>query len=154
MIQRIQTIFLLLGIIALGLFNIYPYWVTTATDNQESFQLMSYGFVTIESGRAETIYGLYTVVAGIAIMALLVMLIEVLSYKNRILQMKLAIANSFIMSLDLVLMTYLIVSLQDEYQGSFGLGLFIFALAMLFNITSRRFIQRDEKLVRSVDRLR
>ena len=34
------------------------------------------------------------------------------------------------------------------------LGIFVFALAMILNILARRFIQKDEKLVRSVDRLR
>jgi hypothetical protein len=58
------------------------------------------------------------------------------------------------MSINLVLMTYFIITLQEVYQGSFGIGIFIYALAMLFNIVARRFIQKDENLVRSVDRLR
>ena len=58
------------------------------------------------------------------------------------------------MSISLVLMTFLIVDLQEEYEGTFGLGIFAFAIAMLLNILARRFIQKDEKLVRSVDRLR
>ena len=52
------------------------------------------------------------------------------------------------------MMTYFIISIQNEYEGTFGFGLFIYAMAMLLNIVARRFIQKDEKLVRSVDRLR
>jgi len=154
MIQRIQTVFLFLAIIALVLFNMNPYWIILPSDNGESFRLMSYGFVSYIAGDATTEYGLYTVVAGISGIAVILLLIEVFSYKNRLLQMKLAIGNSFLMSLNLGLMTYFVISLQNEYEGSFGLGLFIYAMAMLLNIVARRFIQKDEKLVKSVDRLR
>jgi len=81
-------------------------------------------------------------------------LIEIFKFKNRVVQMKLAIANSFLMSINLALMTYFVIILQKEHVGGFGIGIFIYALAMLLNILARRFIQKDEKLVRSVDRLR
>ena len=154
MIQRIQTVFLFLAIIALAFFNINPYWIIQPSDNGESFSLMSYGSVSYISGEATTEYGLYTTVAGISAIAIIILLIELFSFKNRLLQMKLAIGNSFLMSLNLGLMTYFVIGLQKESQGSFGIGLFIFAIAMLLNIVARRFIQKDEKLVRSVDRLR
>ena len=85
---------------------------------------------------------------------MIIVLMEIFKFKNRLLQMKLAIANSFLMSINLALMTYFVITLQKDHVGGFGLGIFVFALAMLLNILARRFIQKDEKLVRSVDRLR
>ena len=154
MIQRIQTVFLFLAIIALGAFNTFPYWQGATKGDDENNLLMSYGFARMIDGELSIQYGLYPIVAGISAVALIIMLIEILQYKNRILQLKLAIGNSLLMSVNLVLMTYFIINLQEEYQGSFGIGIFIFALAMLLNILARRFIQKDERLVRSVDRLR
>ena len=154
MIQRIQTVFLFLAIIALVAFNIFPYWQTIAGQGEENFLLMSYGYISASEVSAFPKLSLYTLVAGISALAIIIVLAEIFQFKNRVLQMKLAIANSFLMSINLALMTYFVISLQNEYQGTFGTGIFIYALAMLLNILARRFIQKDEKLVRSVDRLR
>ena len=115
---------------------------------------MSYGLASINEGLPAVEFGLYSIVAGISGLAIIIVLIEILKFKNRVVQMKLAIANSFLMSINLALMTYFVIDLQKEHVGGFGLGIFIYAMAMLLNILARRFIQKDEKLVRSVDRLR
>lgn len=154
MIQRIQTVFLFLAIIALVAFNIFPYWQTIAGEGEENFLLMSYGFLSVTEISSFPQLSIYTLVAGISVLAMIIVLVEILQFKNRVLQMKLAIANSFLMSVNLALMTYFVITLQNEYQGIFGVGIFIYALAMLLNILARRFIQKDEKLIRSVDRLR
>ena len=154
MIQRIQTVFLFLAIIALATFNVFPYWQGAANEEGEGNQLMSYGLARITDGETSMEYGLYAIVAAISAVAMIILLIEIFKYKNRILQLKIAIGNSLLMSANLVLMTYFIINLQEEFQGSFGVGIFIYALAMILNILARRFIQKDENLVRSVDRLR
>jgi hypothetical protein len=154
MIQRIQTVFLFLAIIALAAFNVFPYWQVIAGEEGERNQLMSYGLAQISNGEISIDYGLYAIVAGISAVAIIIILVEIFKYKNRVLQLKMAIANSFLMSVNLLVMTYFIINLQKEYQGSFGIGIFIYALAMILNVLARRFIQKDEKLVRSVDRLR
>lgn len=154
MIQRIQTVFLLLAIIALILFNLYPYWEATPTPDGAIATMMSYGLIsgTIEEPVLE--FGLMSIVGGISGLAIILLAVELFSYKNRVMQLKIAIGNSFLMSINLVAMTFFILDVQKEFQGSFGIGIFIFAIAMLLNILARRFIQKDEKLVRSVDRLR
>ena len=154
MIQRIQTVFLFLTIIALAAFNMFPYWQTIAEQGAESILLMSYGFISADKVGALPELSLYVLVAGISALAMIIVIVEIFQFKNRILQLKLAIANSLLMSVNLVVMTYLIITLQKEYHGSFGIGIFIYALAMILNILARRFIQKDENLVRSVDRLR
>ena len=153
MIQRIQTVFLFLAIIALAVFNIFPYWQSSGAD-EGNLLLMSYGLTSIIEGTTTIEFGLYSIVAGISGLAIIIVLIEIFKFKNRVVQMKLAIANSFLMSINLALMTYFVITLQKEHLGGFGIGIFIYALAMLLNILARRFIQKDEKLIRSVDRLR
>lgn len=115
---------------------------------------MSYAMLSGSIEEPTVNFGLYSVVGGIACIAIVLLIIELFAYKNRMLQMRLAIGISFLMSLNLVLMTFLILEIQKEYEGNFGIGIFVFALAMVLNILARRFIQKDEKLVRSVDRLR
>ena len=154
MIQRIQTVFLFLAVIALIVFIIIPYWQAAGQPEGEAINLLSYALQTGSIDQPTYEFGLYSVVGGVAGLALILLIVEIFSYKNRLTQMRIAIGISFLMSLNLVLMTFLIVDLQGEYEGTFGIGIFVFALAMLLNILARRFIQRDEKLVRSVDRLR
>jgi len=154
MIQRIQTVFLFLAVIALVLFNIFPYWQASSAPEGEMINLMSYALASGMTEAPELTFGLYSLVALISGVAIILLIIETFSYKNRVIQMKIAIGISFLMSINLVLMTYLVIDLQKEYEGSFGIGIFVFAIAMLLNILARRFIQKDEKLVRSVDRLR
>lgn len=154
MIQRIQTVFLFLAVIALVLFNIFPYWQAAAQPEGEAVKLLSYALQTGEIAQPQLEFGLYTIVAGLAGIALILLIIEIFSYKNRITQMRIAIGISFLMSINLVLMTFFVVDLQKEYEGTFGFGIFAFAISMLLNILARRFIQKDENLVRSVDRLR
>jgi uncharacterized protein DUF4293 len=154
MIQRIQTVFLFLAIIALGAFNFFPYWQTVGATEENNLLLMSYGFTSADEVNSIPELSLYALVAVISLIAIIIVLVEIFQFKNRILQMKLAIANSFLMSVNLALMTYFVVTLQKDYQGTLGIGIFIYAMAMLLNILARRFIQKDEKLVRSVDRLR
>jgi hypothetical protein len=154
MIQRIQTVYLFLAVIALVLFNIFPYWQASGQPDGEVVKLLSYALQTGTVEQPQFAFGLYTVVGGVAAIGIILLIIEIFSYKNRLTQMRIAIGISFLMSLNLVLMTFLVVDLQKEYEGTFGLGIFVFALAMLLNILARRFIQKDEKLVKSVDRLR
>lgn len=98
--------------------------------------------------------GLFAVVAGLTSLAALLAIIEIGLYKNRVLQMKIGALNSVLMTVALGFMTYFVLQLQKELSGSFGLGIFILAVAMVANVLARRFINKDEKLVRSVDRIR
>lgn len=154
MIQRIQTVFLFLAVIALALFYVFPYWQAVAQPGEEVVKLFSYALITGTTEQPVFEFGLYSVVGGLAALAIILLIVEIFSYKNRLTQMRIAIGISFLMSICLVLMTFLVVDLQKEYEGTFGIGIFVFAIAMLLNILARRFIQKDEKLVRSVDRLR
>ena len=116
--------------------------------------LFPYAYVTIDGEITVEEFGLFSVVAGLSILAAVVAVIEIFQFKNRLTQMKIGALNSVIMTADLGLMTYFVLDIQKQHPGSFGIGLFILAIAMIFNIMARRAIQRDEKLVRSVDRIR
>ena len=154
MIQRIQTVFLFLAVIALILFNIFPYWQAVGLPEGDVIKLMSYALLTGNLQEPVIEFGYYTIVAGLSAIGILLLIVEIFSYKNRLAQMRIAIGISFLMSINLVLMTFFVLDIQKQNEGTFGIGIFIFALAMLLNILARRFIQKDEKLVRSVDRLR
>lgn len=150
MIQRIQTIFLFLVVVLLVGFNFLPYWQS----NTEDIALLSYGYQITEGENTILEFGLYAAVAALSGIAALIALIEIFMYKNRVTQMMMSVINSFILMMTIGLMAYFIYELQKSHSGKFEPGAFLLAMAMFMNILARRFIQKDENLVRSVDRIR
>ena len=150
MIQRIQTIFLFLVVVLLVGFNFLPYWQS----NTEDISLLSYGYQITEGENTILEFGLYSAVAALSGLAALIALIEIFMYKNRVTQMMMSVINSFILMMTIGLMAYFIYELQKSTPGRFEPGAFMLAMAMFMNILARRFIQKDENLVRSVDRIR
>ena len=70
--------------------------------------------------------------------------------------MKLGSLNSLVMAGTMFLAVYFIRELRLEFnqEGAIGIGLFLPGMGIIFNILANFFIRKDEKLVRSVDRIR
>ncbi len=150
MIQRIQTIFLFLVVVLLTTFNFLPYWQSNTGD----MALLTYAYQITEGDNMVLEFGLYTAVAVLSGIGALVALIEIFMFKNRVLQMMMSVINSFIILMTAGLMAYLVFEIQKSDPGTLEPGYFTLAMAMFMNILARRFIQKDENLVRSVDRIR
>lgn len=83
---------------------------------------------------------------------------SLLSYKNRKLQMVIGALNSLLMISIMALMLYKAQAPQnwitEGEPGKYQLGLFLPMIAIMMNIIANRLIRRDERLVRSMDRVR
>jgi len=88
----------------------------------------------------------------------LVALYSIFQYKNRLTQLKLGAVNAFIIMAYVATATYFIYTGEKEIgyesRGIFKPGYFLPLAALLLNSLANRFIKKDEKLVRSVDRIR
>ena len=88
----------------------------------------------------------------------LVGLYTIFQYKKRLLQIKLGAVNAFIIMAFVATATYFIYTGENqigfESRGVFHVGYFLPLAALLLNSLANRFIRKDEKLVRSVDRIR
>ncbi|TAD99559.1 MAG: DUF4293 family protein, partial [Bacteroidetes bacterium] len=126
--------------------------------NQESAVLTVMNL--LHTQKSEIISNKNTVyVAVLVAVALIVACTSLFSYQNRQRQMLLNLLNTLFLVAIMGTNTYLVISVgenlfSDPVQGSFGLGFFTPAIAMVLNSIANRFIRRDEKLVKSVDRLR
>ena len=91
-------------------------------------------------------------------MAAAVALISISKYKNRLTQIKLGALNSLLIAGAMGTSLYFTMNsekiIDPAVQGSYQIGFFMPVAALIFNLIANRFIRRDEKLVRSVDRLR
>ena len=154
--QRIQTVYLTFVILALLAMLFLPLWIKEVTAS--SFTITALYANISDNGMDLIEYFPYTFISIAIVLAILITILEILQYKNRLNQMKLGALNSLMMSVVLGLSLYFIYSTNNswypEVAGSYQIGAFMPAFALVFNMLANRNIRKDEKLVRSVDRIR
>ncbi len=144
MIQRIQTIFLLLGAgSCFGLLGLPVAETDQAVEGGNSF-FADQAYTIQDSGA----------LLGIFLAAGLLFLGGIFLFRNRPLQMRLSLTSLFLVVLGVALGIYLYVQDPAAAQASVEAGVGLPALAAVFALLAYRFIKKDEKLVRSADRLR
>lgn len=144
MIQRIQSIFLLLAAGAsLGLFGL-PLASGKATAQNA---LLADGVFNLNDH-----IGLMIAFAGAGALALIALLL----FKNRPLQLRLSLISLLFVLGGIGFGAYLLFTQAGEAIDALniGLGTFLPLLAIILILMANRFIKKDEKLVRSMDRLR
>lgn len=157
MIQRVQSIFLLLTALVMIAVCFLPLWEKYGSEGQEYISLSAMELIYLDNGevamRQDTFY-----IAILASFAALVAIYSIFQFKKRLRQIQLGALNSLFMGGTLVLTYYYTVKanalLDPMVQGNFLIGFYIIASALFFNLLANRFIRRDEKLVRSADRIR
>lgn len=160
MIQRVQTIFLFLVVICMGVTTGSTLWIQTQTNSGtgDSWQLSAFMLSNLDSS-GEIIQETSTwYLATLASFAGLLALISIFQYKNRGRQMLLNMINSLVMVV-LVVAVFLATNginnaIDASESGSYQLGFWVILAAMVSNMLANRFIRKDEALVRSVDRIR
>ncbi|MBS1690263.1 MAG: DUF4293 domain-containing protein [Bacteroidetes bacterium] len=145
MIQRIQSIWLFLAAFAaagLLYFNLYTYHaLENAVDTAKQF-------------KANDKYGLFV----LAILLIILPLVNIFMFKNRKRQKGLA-ALSIVVAIGFIaVMVMLVTNLTNNTpppsSGSYGIGAIMPILSIIFLALAISGIRKDEKLVKSLDRLR
>ena len=159
MIQRIQSIFLALVAVCMIMVVAFPIWDKTDTQNMQNMHLNAFSLMhtqgnkIVEANSATAIY-----IAILAIIVLAISVFSIFSFKKRILQMKLGMANSMTM---LVLMAVNVLTIykaeklfNETQKGDFSFGFWAIIAGILLNMAANFFIRKDEKLVQSSNRMR
>jgi len=158
MIQRIQTVYLSLAIIALSLVFAFPLAQFFAENGAYVFSIT--GLKNMVPGEPPAFQPMVflpivIVIAGIALLDLF----TIFQYKNRGLQVKLTnIAVLFTIALIMGIFFLYIpmiekkINIIPDYRKAYGIYLPL--VALVFQVMANRAIKRDDKLVRSADRLR
>ena len=146
MIQRIQSIFLLLVAVAFGLLFAWPFAISDKTDNNLF---------------ADQLYNVqdHILLIIMAAMGGLAALIAIFSFRNRKAQAKLTYLP-IILSILIPIMVVVFFTNQSS-ESAVGaddiedqIGLYLPVISLIFGILALRSINKDEKTVRSMDRLR
>lgn len=160
MIQRIQTIFLFLVVVAMGVTIGMPLWEQplTGSGTEDSWNLTAFTLSNL-SPTGEVIQSSSKwYIAALASFAGLMALISIFQYSNRTRQMMINMINSLLM-VGLVTAIFLTTNgvnteIGAQSNGSYLPGFWAVLIAMVCNMIANRFIRKDEALVRSVDRIR
>ncbi len=135
MLQRIQTVYLLLAVLISG---VLPFFVSVYTENGEAVTVLTNTMYLIA----------FEIVAVLALVAIFL-------FKNRKNQFVLNRLNIIFNLILLGVFVYRSLTLSGESEISEkGIGMFLPIISIVFLVLANKAIKKDEDLVKSVDRLR
>lgn len=139
MLQRIQTIYLILAAITTGILPfVFPLWKQiTGTTTVDFYFMTEINYVAL--------FGLSTTLSIVSIM----------TFKKRQNQFVMGRLNIILNLFLLGLFVYRLLTVSGEASVSEkGIGMFLPIVAIVFLVLANKAIKKDEDLVKSVDRLR
>lgn len=139
MLQRIQTIYLILAAITTGILPfVFPLWKQITGNTTVDFYFMTeINYVAL--------FGLSTTLSIVSIM----------TFKKRQNQFVMGRLNIILNLFLLGLFVYRLLTVSGEASVSEkGIGMFLPIVAIVFLVLANKAIKKDEDLVKSVDRLR
>ena len=145
MIQRIQSIFYFLAAICFGGLFIFPF----ATSD-----------ISIPKYLADLSYDVmdHAVLTGLAGLGTLLSVVAIFIFKKRDMQLRLGYFV-IILSILIPLVAFLLLynektAVNDANQINDSLGLYLPVLSLIFGVLANKFVKKDDRLVKSMDRLR
>jgi len=168
MIQRIQTIFLFLIVVAMGVALINPIWEKpgsfpataslTALEYTEQQTPALQAGVPLSKAPVSVVTPVWYLGGLLALVGVLA-LYAIFQYRKRLVQTMLCAVNALMLTAIMGIVLYRTIYAGKAYgdpaeQGDFLLGFYAIVASLVFNALANRFIRRDEKLVRGSDRLR
>ena len=156
MIQRIQSLFLLVVSLSMGAFIALPVW--NKTDGIQTISLDAFVIrhqLNAVQSEIQPVY--YYLVLAVLVGA--IALFSIFKYRNRLLQSALCAVNSILMTVLMALVVYQTIFnygkiFEPEAKGDYEYGFYALVVGMLANVFANRFIRRDEKLVKESNRFR
>ncbi|MDX9694495.1 MAG: DUF4293 domain-containing protein [Bacteroidales bacterium] len=152
MLQRIQTVYLLVVAILMGSMFFYPYAELLAADNQ----VFAYYFNGLFIEGNESAYFLTIPPAILLSIITLVSIVTIFLYQKRILQIRLSAINLMLMLGYIGLNYYYIKSFSSQLTGVISYNLIVIfpLISAVLTYLAIRAIGKDEALLRSLDRIR
>lgn len=152
MIQRIQTIYFILALVAVSVF-----FVPAIATIGETLEVTATN-ITLNGEVMTTAHLPIWLFVGLPVLAMLFIAISTFLYNKRPLQMKLTGASMLLTAVWAVLSFMQIDKIRlhemPEANVSYSLGAYLPVATIAFLILAYRGIKKDEDLVKSIDRLR
>ncbi|KAF5063220.1 hypothetical protein DSECCO2_296780 [anaerobic digester metagenome] len=155
MIQRIQSLYLLVVAILVAFVGVYPFAEILRTSDLSLYSLGIKGLLPVEGSAQEPLFTVTPVVILVAVSFVLA-LVAIFLYKKRMLQIRLCVFSIVLLVGLQGLMYYYVTAATSTIEGESSFGIvFIFPIvSAVLTFLALRAIAKDEALVRSLDRLR
>lgn len=152
MIQRIQTIWLLLATLTICCLLFLP-MVTLTVGNKEYLAITS--GIYQKTGNATTLIQGATPLLISTIVVALISFVNIFNFKNRTMQKRIIMVNIVL----IIGLSFWCSQLAKEIPGglekaNYNVGMFLPVIALIFCSLAIKGINNDDKLIRSADRLR
>jgi len=147
MIQRIQTVYLLISALLIGLLFLFPFAETVKDGLVYLFNfhgIVQNGIIKENGVFISVLIGLILVLQGFAIG----------SYKNRTRQIRLIVFSIVLMLGFLGMVYFFTYYLFNGAQISFKISVLFPVVAIILDYLAIQGIRKDEALIRSIDRIR
>lgn len=149
MIQRIQSVYLLLVVIALIMTMCLPagYFVNEAGI---VLPFKSLG-ISFAEGTFQSTWGLF----GILLLSAIITCCTLFLFRNRKMQMRMVVFNSILLIGYYIAFAVFVCALSEEpFVFRFGWALVLPLVCIILNYLAYRAIYRDDEMVKAVDRIR
>jgi hypothetical protein len=154
MIQRIQSVYLLLVTILMGITAFSPLLVLR--EGSDLLDFYSYGIIPQDVDLNIIVKHTYGVISMAGVSAFLA-LINIFLYKKRKVQMKIGYLTSFFIIFFYITAGAYFYSISNRLAidiSGIQYGIVLPVIALVFNLLAISKIKKDDKLVRSLDRIR
>jgi hypothetical protein len=154
MIQRIQSLYLLLAAIAISMVFFIPLAQLVVND-EFYFTFMYRGLYQVKTG--EEILSVASLpLAALFAISLLISLITIFLYKKRGLQMRLCIINILLLIGSTGVIYYYVAAAFKNFEAtvSYGISAIMPIIAAILTYLAYRGVRKDELLIISMDRIR
>lgn len=155
MIQRIQTLYLLIAAVLVGLIIFIP--MANYLSSGSEYALTAFGIVSADSGGSIATLPYLAVLAAVAA---LIPFVTIFLFRNRLLQIRLCIVEIVLLAGVVGLQVYYLYhggsafGASDAHSTSYSFVNIFPLIALILMWLAVRAIGKDEALVRSLDRLR
>ena len=157
MIQRIQSVFLLLLALAMLSLLALPLWHKIDALTGQELTLTAFGYVAKGVSLPANI-GPVWLIGSLAAASAALAVFEIFQFRHRLRQLLLGTVNLLLIAATLgaefLFYTKGEQLLNIRLEGQIMVAFYLPTLALVLNLLANRFIRRDEQLVRSADRLR
>jgi glucan phosphoethanolaminetransferase (alkaline phosphatase superfamily) len=157
MLQRVQTVFLAITVIGMGVFVSFPVWSKIAASGESALLTATKLSHQLNPTQSEVQPVYYLIILAVLVAG--VSAYAIISFKNRVLQSALCAVNSMLMTVMMGLIIYFTFYKTSKLfdpgaPGHYDIGFYGLVGAMLANVFANRFIRRDERIVQKSNRLR
>lgn len=149
MIQRIQTLWLLLATAAAASMFFLPLAYIYAGDTE-----MVLRFSGLYHSASGELYDTAYTIAGLIGITALLSFITIFLYKRRVLQMRLCVYTAVLMVAIMALTAYYLFYKFADFEIVPEFMVFMPLVGFILLLMARRAVKRDEGLVRAIDRIR